>query len=76
MRLILSLSIALLLSSCGPNEGDACVAESDGAVCHGSEVLLCVCDEPNDDGECPDGDAHWELDSACGCDASGSMTCT
>ena len=69
-------TVLLLVSSaaCGPREGEPCDPVADGAICNGSEVLLCVCPAPDDEGACPDGDATWQVDELCSCTFN-SMTC-
>lgn len=75
MRLFLVTSLLLLAAGClGPLEGAPCDGDNDGAVCAGSEVMLCVCESPDAGGNC-DGDATWQQDELCSCDVSGAMTC-
>lgn len=59
--------------ACAPQVEAPCDVE-EGAVCAGSEVLLCVCPAPDDEGLCPEDDATWQVDELCSC-SLGSMTC-
>ena len=67
------VSVFALAAGCGPQVDQPCDV-SEGAVCAGSDVLLCVCPAPDDEGNCPADDATWQNDELCSC-SFGSMTC-